>query len=240
MPATPDFLEAGRAFIEAEFPECRAAFLAGSVVRGEATATSDLDIVVITDREDAPYRESFLWDGWPVEAFVHNERSILDFFESDARRYRPSLQQMCAEGLVLRDIDGVGARTKEEARRQLDAGPEPLTPEELDRLRYTVTDLLDDFSGSVREEETYLIAHGLAEASVRLLLLGNGRWLGGGKWMLRALRAFDPVMANQLGGALKAFYKSEEKAGLVAFAEVVLERMGGRLFEGFRSPRKDK
>src|SRR5437764_5257361 len=154
MLARSDFADAGRRFVEAEFPECRAAFLAGSVLRGEGTPTSDLDIVIITDREGTPYRESFARDGWPIDVFVHNERSIEDFFEQDAKRYQPSLQQMCAEGLLLRDVDSAGARIKEEARRQLEAGPQPLTPGELDRLRYTVTDLLDDFSGSIREEET--------------------------------------------------------------------------------------
>lgn len=240
MPRASDFVKVGGVFVEADFPECRAAFLAGSVVRGEGTATSDLDVVIITDREGTPYRESFVRDGWPVEVFVHSEHSILDYFERDIKRYQPSLQQMCAEGLLLRDTDGVGARTKEEARRQLEAGPEPLTPEELERLRYTVSDLLDDFTGSVRDEETYFISHDLAEASVRLLLLSNSRWPGGGKWILRALRAFDPIMADKLKSALTGLYKSGDKVGLEAFTESVLAPMGGRLFEGFRSPRKEE
>jgi hypothetical protein len=240
MERSRDFVAVGRAFVEAHFPDCDAALLAGSMVRGEGTTTSDLDIVVITKDKAAPYRESFVWEGWPIEAFVHSEKSLLDYFEQDAKRYQLSLQQMCAEGIVLRDRDGVGERAKAEAQRELAEGPKPLTQEEMERLRYTVTDLLDDFQGAVREEETYLIAHDLAETSVRLILLGNGRWPGGGKWVVRALRGYDPALAEELTSAVRSFYRDGEKGGLSAFAEDALAAFGGRLFDGFRSPGKAK
>src|SRR6476659_10176637 len=95
-----DAVNAGRSFVERYFPECSAAFLGGSVIRGEATPTSDLDIVIVTTSKDAPYRESFVEFGWPIEAFVHTKDSLKDFFASDAKRRTPSLQTMCAEGIV--------------------------------------------------------------------------------------------------------------------------------------------
>lgn len=64
-------LEAAHAFVAHRFPNCSAAFLAGSVVRGEATSTSDLDIVIVGDDIRAPYRESFHELSWPIETFVH-------------------------------------------------------------------------------------------------------------------------------------------------------------------------
>src|SRR4051812_236813 len=118
-------VSSARRFLAAQFPECDAAFLAGSVVRGDATPTSDLDIVVLTSLREVPYRESFVWESWPVEASTHEEKPLMYSSDQDARRYLPSLQQMCAEGIVLRGGDGLAARIKEEARRQLEAGPEP-------------------------------------------------------------------------------------------------------------------
>jgi len=38
--------DAARAFVAKHFPDCLAAVLFGSVARGEATATSDLDIIM--------------------------------------------------------------------------------------------------------------------------------------------------------------------------------------------------
>ncbi len=229
---------AAEAFLREHFPECVAAFLAGSVVRGEATTTSDLDIVIITGVPDAPFRESFVWEGWPIEAFVHNEQSLLSYFASDRELYAPKLQQMCLEGLVLRDHDGLAARTKAEARSQIEAGPSPLTPEETERMRYIVTDLLDDFSGVDHDADAYFIAHDLASASARLILRANRQWLGGGKWTLRALTAFDPYLAEHLAASMSQFYRSGDKKDLLDFAERALAPLGGRLFEGYRSPRK--
>lgn len=39
-------------------------FLAGSVMRGEGTDTSDLDLVVVYERIDAAFRVSFIYAGW--------------------------------------------------------------------------------------------------------------------------------------------------------------------------------
>lgn len=54
---------AAKTFVTTHFSHCRAALLAGSVVCGEATATSDLDIVIFDDTLVSPFRESFIESG---------------------------------------------------------------------------------------------------------------------------------------------------------------------------------
>lgn len=39
--------------VEERYPECLAAFVAGSVLQGRGTPTSDLDMVVVTTRGQA-------------------------------------------------------------------------------------------------------------------------------------------------------------------------------------------
>jgi predicted nucleotidyltransferase len=51
--------DAARAFVATHFPDCLAAVLFGSVARGEATATSDLDIIIVTHEDIIPYRKSY-------------------------------------------------------------------------------------------------------------------------------------------------------------------------------------
>jgi hypothetical protein len=72
-------LEAAKRFISTYFPDCQGALLAGSVVRGEATDTSDLDIVVFDNSIRSAYRESLIEFGWPIEVFVHNFTSYQHF-----------------------------------------------------------------------------------------------------------------------------------------------------------------
>ena len=60
-------IEAAHQFLNKYFPNCQGALLAGSIVRGEATATSDLDIVIL-DTNTSPYRESFVDFGWQLKS----------------------------------------------------------------------------------------------------------------------------------------------------------------------------
>ncbi|HZO89370.1 MAG TPA: nucleotidyltransferase domain-containing protein [Chthonomonadaceae bacterium] len=231
-------LEAARMVVERRFPECSTAFLAGSLVRGEATATSDLDIVVITRREEAPFRESLMEADWPAEVFVHTPESLRQFMATNAQRRIPTLMMMCAEGIILRDREGLAEDIKREARRWLAQGPEPLTAAQMDHARYRVTDLLDDFLGSERFEESLFIANDLAAHAADLILAQRRQWSGQGKWLLRALRRFDPQRADQLTAALQRFYQAGDKTDLTRFAEAALAPVGGRLFAGFRASGK--
>lgn len=157
-----DAIKAAIQFVEFRFPSCQAALLAGSVVRDEATDTSDLDIVVFDDSISSAYRESLFEYGWAIEVFVHNLQSYRDFFESDCKRARPSLPRMVNEGVVLKDL-GIIHAIKSEAKQLLENGPDPWSLETITMKRYMVSDTLDDFVGSLREDEDLFIANTLAE-----------------------------------------------------------------------------
>lgn len=228
-----DPIEAARRFVAERFPEARGAIVGGSPIRGDATETSDLDILILTDRPEAAFRASYVEHGWPVEAFVHNDQSLKEFFASDVRRRRPSLANVAAEGVILVDQAGAATRIQEAARELLQQGPEPLTAEQLEDWRYSLTDLLDDFKGVERFDEGMFIANALATEAADLLLLMNRRWLGTGKWVVRALARFDPAAAARMTHALNVYLRHEDKRPLVEFAEGVLAQAGGRMFEGY-------
>ena len=73
-------IEAAKRFINKQFPSCQGAVLAGSVVRGEETDTSDLDIVVFEKSITSSYRESFIDFGWPIEVFVRNHCFVAGYW----------------------------------------------------------------------------------------------------------------------------------------------------------------
>lgn len=228
-----NMIDAARAFVEYSFPACDAAFVAGSAVRGEATTTSDLDIVIVTRDVKAPYRESLSAFGWPIEVFVNTHESYHEFFARDIQRRRPSLPRMCAEGMILKDRDQLAQRIKNEARQLLEQGPAPLSAAEITQLRYQLTDALDDFVGSERRGESYFIANEVAVLASELVLSYHRQWIGKGKWVLRALQAFDPQQAELLTVALETFYQQGTKEDLISFAQDALALVGGRLFEGY-------
>jgi hypothetical protein len=135
--------------------------------------------------------------------------------------------------VILVSEKGAAERIQEDARALLQRGPAPLTEEQIEDWRYSLTDLLDDFTGSERLDEGMFIADALAREAIDLLLLMNRQWLGSGKWVMRALTRFDPYTAHRASAALQAYYRTEDKEPLQRFALEVLQQAGGRLFEGY-------
>jgi hypothetical protein len=215
-----------RALVAERFPRAVAAFLGGGVLSARRTATSDLDVVVLIDGPPAPFRESLYWRGWPVELFVHDRESATIYFAKDAKDRKPSLARMIAEGVTLVD-GGAAATIREQARAVLAAGPPAPSPAELEWRRYGLTDLLDDLAGSTDEGETAVICWTLWTKTAQLALLLGGHWFGGGKWLLRELRAADPALAADMVTAIG------NPQRVAALADRVLERAGGRRFAGF-------
>lgn len=102
-------------------------------------------------------------------------------------------------------------------------------------MRYQVADVLDDFIGSERRDESLFIANELALLPCELVLGYHSQWIGKGKGMLWALRAFDPTQAEHLASALEAFYQQGIKEPLITYAQEALTLVGGRCFEGYFS-----
>ncbi len=227
-----DPYEAAELFTLNHFPNCHGALLAGSIVRGEATETSDLDIVIVDGNLKSAYRESVIEFGWNIEVFVHNLTSYKEYFKSDCERARPSLPKMVSEGIVLRD-SGIMEQIKQEAKDLLEKGPGEWSTETIRIKRYFITDALDDFIGSTIRAEEIFIANTLAELVSEFVLRTNGKWIGTSKWLVRSLRNYDEEFADQFVEAFDTFYKTGDKSKIILMADEILQPFGGRLFQGF-------
>lgn len=214
------------------FPNCQGAILAGSVVRGESTETSDLDIIIFEKNIHSSYRESLIEIGWAIEVFVHNLDSYKLFFESDRKRARPSLPRMVSEGMILKD-DGIIDSIKKEAQDLLENGPKKWSVETIKTKRYFITDALDDFIGCSNRAEELFIASTLAELVSEFYLRTNNQWIGTSKWLVRSLRHYDEAFAKKFIEAFDDYYKSGEKSQVIQLVDSILLPFGGRLFDGF-------
>jgi predicted nucleotidyltransferase len=224
--------KAAELFILNHYPNCHGALLAGSVVRGEATETSDLDIVIFDKDIKSAYRESVIEFGWNIEVFVHNLTSYKEFFKSDCERARPSLPNMISEGIVLRDSE-IMAQIKQEAKHLLEKGPEEWSAETIRMKRYFNTDVLDDFIGSTIREEEIFIANTMAELVCEFVLRSNRKWIGTSKWVIRSLRNHDEKLADRFVNAFDTFYRTGDKEKIIVMVDEILHPYGGRLFQGF-------
>ncbi|MFL6001270.1 MAG: nucleotidyltransferase domain-containing protein [Nocardioides sp.] len=226
-----------RALVAQRFPEARAAWLAGSVVSGEATPTSDLDITVLLPGPPAPFRESLVHDGWPVELFVHTQESVSHWIEKDLERRRPTLVRLISSGVVLLDTDGVGVALAEECAMILAGGPGRVSDADRDAVRYALTDLLDDLADGTDPVTVAALAFATWEQAAKLLLMLDGCWWGTGKWLVRELRERDAAHGTSYALRLHAALVSaieRDPVLLTVVAEEILEAAGGRLWAGYR------
>lgn len=210
------------------------AYVAGSIMRGQGTRLSDIDLVVIHDHLEAARRESFVVEGVPVEAFVHDEATLAWFLDHDVARGRPSVLDMIVAGTVIGRDPARAETLRQGVATRLSAGPPPLAPAARDALRYEITDAIDDLRGERSPAETLAIGAMLHPRLVELALRGRGRWNGTGKWAPRLLRAASTTLADSFEAAFRTLFVSGNPEPVIALAEAELEPQGGPLFDGDR------
>jgi hypothetical protein len=227
-----------RLIYEARFSDAAAVLLAGSAARGEATAYSDLDLVVLYEHVPHAWRESFVSDGWPVEAFVHDVETLRYFFvEVDGRAGTPSLATMVLEGVEVSagaQSSAVAAAAKQLAGDILTAGPGALSEHELRQRRYVLTDLVDDLRAPRSCAERVAAAARLYELLADCILRAAGRWSARGKSVPRVLAQHDAALAGRFVAAFEVLFREGDAAGVLALVEDVLRPLGGWLFAGYR------
>jgi predicted nucleotidyltransferase len=240
LPKIDEAVEVARRLVAERFPQARAAWLGGSVAGGTATSTSDLDITVLLPGPPAPMRESLLYADWPVELFVHTERSLAHYCGKDHDRRQPSMMRLVGESIILLDTTEVGdlaMKLQADCLAQVGTGPEALSEHELAMLRYRVSDLLEDLIGADSNDIRAVVAASLWQEAAALLLTGDRRWSGTGKGLLREVAGYDndcgTAHAVALADGLRAAV-SGDPVPLTIETDEILAAYGGRLFAGFR------
>lgn len=220
---------------ETRFSGADVAFMAGSVVRGEASTYSDLDLIVIYPKVEFASRESFTHRDWPVEVFVHDPQTLQYFHNRvDALDGKASLYEMIYEGLEVPGPSPISDNLKEQAARALAAGPRALTPTELEDRRYLISFLLDDIREPKSRDEMFATSAILYNEVADFYLRGKRQWSASGKSLIRRLKKCDAAFARRFTDAFEQLYTHTNPAKLVEVVSEVLGESGGFLFEGYK------
>ena len=217
------------------YPNADVIFLAGSVIRGENTATSDLDLVVIFQQIPAAYRESFQFESWPIEAFVHDPETLKYFFiESDKPTGVPSLPAMVSEGIEIPQPTQLSRELKQLADDVLAEGPPVWDKDAIDSSRYAITELINDIRAPRSRAELMASGTQLYDQVANHYLRRRNLWSAKGKTIPRRLRQISPQFANQFEESFTALFTHGETDKLISLVENMLAPDGGWLFEGYK------
>jgi predicted nucleotidyltransferase len=229
----PEPAEAARAIWRERYAEARVVFLAGSVLRGEATPTSDLDLVVVYERLARARREAFSHAGWPVEVFVNDPETLNHYFDSDRRRGIPSMMRMVIEGVEIPSASEFSAGLKRLAARVYEAGPPRWDEGELRHMRFRLTDWVDDIRHPRSAEELVATGAYLYQDLADFFLRARGLWSAHSKSIPRRLREVDAAFAESFRLAFESLFAAKQSGPAVALVEQTLEPFGGLLFDGY-------
>lgn len=238
-PPQPSFLnrrppvDVARDILTDRYPNALLAFVAGSFNRGEATMFSDIDLVVIFQKLDYAWRESFVFQEWPVEVFAHDPETLRYFFHDDARTGVPMLSAMVLEGPVVPVGHPMEDEFKAMAAQALSDKAPQWDAETLSRKRCAISDLIDDLRDPRNAIEAAAIIGRLHEQLGDFYFRSLGVWSASGKHITRRLEKIDTVLSTRWEEAFLDAW-SGQRSKLIHLTEEILRPQGGLLFDGYR------
>ena len=227
-------LEIAKNLYREKYSDADCFLLCGSTVRGDDTPYSDLDIVILYKSLKNAKRESFVYKRWPIEVFVHDLETLNYFFEKvDGPSNCPSLPQMVREGILISKESKFSENVKKLANTFLDEGPQKTDSVGINKLRYAITDLVDDIRNPRNSNELMATGGKLLEVLSEFLFKVNGSWSGKGKWCSRELKNINQQLEKDFFRAFDLLFSAKDPSATISLCEKVLLPHGGFLFNGF-------
>lgn len=229
----PDYVAVAETVFSENFSDAACGFIAGSMLRGEATSSSDIDLIILYDDRTSPsYRRSIIAEGWPVEIFVQNLAAQDYFLQQDVTNGTSMTASMIACGHVIGSDHRLARSRKDTANIILEQGPERWTAEKIDNERYFITDLWDDLRAPKDRDAIPFILANLMPRLGNFYFRSQGKWSGSGKALIRLMKQDNAAFAQQFMQAFDDALQGDNRA-VQALVSSVLEPYGGLLFEGY-------
>jgi predicted nucleotidyltransferase len=204
----------------------QAAFIFGSVARGQATAASDLDVQVLVDQENACANINH-----PVIDGVKLDVTFMSLEQLAARTQREVERgeriPMVAESLVV--FDKTGALTQLRASAQ-QARPKPCLPADHQLIQFLVFHANDKAERMLASDPlgALLVMHTSLNELLNAYYRIQSRWRVSDKRLLADLREWAPALA---GLVERLIVTADAQAKFAIWSEIVdyvLAPLGGR------------
>jgi RimJ/RimL family protein N-acetyltransferase len=222
--------------IKERYPDAKAVFWAGSVSEDRGTSTSDLDLVIIFEELAYAYREAFIYDGWPIDAFIHNLDTLRYFCKKlEASDGKPALINMILQGKEMLAQNSVSMEAEAIADSALAKGPDSWTKGQINKERFHITDIMDDIESPKNKEEQILSAVHLFEPLLQYYFRSQKKWTASGKSLIRLLKAENPKLAEEWIAAFESLVQTGDATSIKTVVTQILAPQGGYLWDGFRS-----
>ena len=211
-------------------------FWAGSVVNNQGTTASDLDLVIVYEELPNAFREAFIFDEWPIDAFVHTIGTLRYFFEESKNGSGISgLIQMILHGREITEPSPFSKHIKTLAEQFLQKGPIAWNKEKMDTERFLITDLLEDIEFPKTRTEQIASTASLYDLLAQFYFRSQNKWSASGKSIARYLELDNPALAQNFTESFECVFKTGNITHLKQLTQKILQPYGGFLWEGYKS-----
>lgn len=230
-----DPLQTIQNLIKEQYKGAKAVFWSGSVSQNQGTDSSDLDLVIVFESLPHAYREAFVYDGWPIDAFIHDLDTLRYFCgKLEANDGRPALINMILNSHEILAPNELSNQAKVIANEALIQGPDRWSNDQIDKERFLITDILDDIKFPASREEQIASAAHLYEPLIQLYFRAQKKWCASGKSMIRYLKNDNPELALDFTNVFENLFKTGDTTSLEALVKRILAPYGGLFWDGFK------
>ena len=196
---------------------CHTLILYGSWARGDATPTSDYDLLGIRKQGREVVRDARLWEGVYLDIFVYPEKKL-----------RPDDLLQVRDGKVLFQKDHIGDALLARIGKVYARGPRPLSPDEIGARRIWAQKMFDRLRAGDPEGNYRRVW--LLTALLEDYFVLQNRWYEGPKAAFKWLRRHRPDVCAKFENALMP------AADLPMISDLIAEVLAVRQ----RTPRKPR
>jgi predicted nucleotidyltransferase len=195
----------------------------GTIVRGNPSPSSDLDLFVL-HRQPWRQRLQRFFRSVPAELFVNPPERVERYFEEEAADGRPITAHMLATGAVVYAADPVVEQLRARAAALL-AAPPTAPAARLTALRYAAASQLEDGLDVAESDPAtaQFFLNRAVDTALALRFWQAARWQPRGKELLAQLAVLDPPLAD----AARRFFAAPTHAERIALARLIVEGTAG-------------
>lgn len=129
-------------FIFKHVPDVRGILVSGTIMRGQPSPSSDLDIYVIREKSQRQ-RVQRWFNGVPAEIFINPEHQVYSYLDGEKQAARPITAHMLHTGFVVFSRDDSLAQLRQHAAAVLEQAPNP-SEQRLTMARYMAATRYED------------------------------------------------------------------------------------------------
>jgi len=141
---------------------------------------------------------------------------------------------MILEGIEIPEPNELSQSLKSLAALVIESGPPALSDQDIQRMRYNLTNLIDDIRHFNSKEELVASGTALYEALADYYLRTSNRWSAKGKSIPRILKREDPDLCLRYCNSFEELFARGGPKMVIALAEELLKPKGGFLFDGHK------